>query len=244
MFFGEAVWKGKQAGALGGLRFPAGDRFRGAVQLRGLPSAFTGRKYGEYGFAAGFGYRSDDRSLSGSWTEDVALLPIPGQDPRRLQVKSTVLLSWTVSEQWLLESRLASRYRNYEDSRTDFRADVTWVQGTWTVKGRLNGLYSGGFGALTYLEGGWKPPGGSGWLRLTLFSIPDWQARIYAYERDAPGNFTVPAYYGTGFSVMAYGGWKFRIRRTKVKLYLRGSYLWKKEKPGQAGLKVQLMAER
>ena len=244
MFFGEAVWKGKQAGALGGLRFPAGDRFRGAVQLRGLPSAFTGRKYGEYGFAAGFGYRSDDRSLSGSWTEDVALLPIPGQDPRRLQVKSTVLLSWTVSEQWLLESRLASRYRNYEDSRTDFRADVTWVQGTWTVKGRLNGLYSGGFGALTYLEGGWKPPGGSGWLRLTLFSIPDWQARIYAYERDAPGNFTVPAYYGTGFSLMAYVGWKFRIRRTKVKLYLRGSYLWKKEKPGQAGLKVQLMAER
>lgn len=242
--FGEAVWKGKGLGALGGVRFPAGERFRGAVQLRGLPSTFTGRKYGEYALAAGLGYRSDDRSLTGSWTEDLALLPIPGQDPRRMQVKSILIASWTISENWLLESRLTSRYRSYEDSRTDFRADATWTRGVWTVKGRMNGLYSGGFGALTYLEGGWKPPGGFGWLRLTLFSIPSWQARIYAYERDAPGNFTAPAYHGLGFSVMAYGGWKFRLGKTRVKLYLRGSYLWKKEKPGQAGLKFQLVADR
>ena len=242
--FGEAVWKGKGPGALGGVRFPAGERFRGAVQLRGLPSTFTGRKYGEYALAAGLGYRSDDRSLTGSWTEDLALLPIPGQDPRRMQVKSILTVSWTVSENWLLESRLTSRYRSYEDGRTDLRADATWTRDVWTVKGRMNGLYSGGFGALTYLEGGWKPPGGFGWLRLTLFFIPSWQARIYAYERDAPGNFTAPAYYGTGFSVMAYGGWKFRLGKTRVKLYLRGSYLWKKEKPGQAGLKFQLVADR
>ena len=121
---------------------------------------------------------------------------------------------------------------------------MTWTRGTWVLKGRLNGLYSGGLGALTYLEGGWKPPGGAGWLRLTLFSIPSWQARIYADERDAPGNFTVPAYYGTGCSVMAYGGWKFRWGKTRIKLYLRGSYVLKKEKPGQAGLKFQLMADR
>ena len=242
--FGEAAWRGNRPAALGGLRFPVGERFRGAVQLRGLPSAFTGRKYGEYGLAAGIGYRSDDRTLTGSWTGDLALLPIPSQDPRRVQVKSTLIASWTVSQRWLLESRLTSRYRSYEDSRTDLRADVTWTEDVWTVKGRLNGLYSGGFGALTYLEGGWKPPGGFGWLRLTLFSIPSWQARIYAYERDAPGNFTVPAYYGTGFSAMAYGGWKFRIRKVRVKLYLRGSYLWRKEKPGQAGLKFQLVADR
>lgn len=242
--FGEAVLKKKRAGAVGGLRFPVGEHFRGAILLRGLPSTFTGKKYGEYGLAVGAGYRSDDRSLSGSWTGDAALLPIPEKDPRRLQVKSTALLAWTVSEAWLVESRLVFRYRSYEDSRTDWRVDATWTRDVWTVKGRLNGLYSGRFGTLAYLEGGWKPPGGVGWLRLTVFSIPTWQARIYAYERDAPGNFSVPAYYGTGLSLMAYGGWKFRIRKTRIRLYLRGSCLWRKEKPGQAGLKLQLMADR
>ena len=82
------------------------------------------------------------------------------------------------------------------------------------------------------------------WLRFTAFDTPSWQARIYAYERDAPGNFTVPTYYGTGFSAMAYAGWKKRFRKTSLKLYLRGSYRWQKEKPGQAGLKLQLMADR
>ena len=43
---------------------------------------------------------------------------------------------------------------------------------------------------------------------------------------------------------MAYLGWKKRFRKMTVKLYLRGSYRWQKEKPGQAGLKFQLQADR
>ena len=37
---------------------------------------------------------------------------------------------------------------------------------------------------------------------------------------------------------------KKRFRKTTLKLYLRGSYRWQKEKPGQAGLKLQLQADR
>ncbi len=242
--FGEAAWSGKGFAGLAGGLFPIGEHWKTAFQLRAVPTAFSGKKNGEYGLASGLSYLSDDRSFKASLAIDTALLPKPESDTGRKQVKSTGLASWTISENWLLESRLVFRWRNYEDERADLRADVTWNRGAWTVKTRLNGVHDGGFGLLGYLEGGWKPPGGFGWIRFTAFSTPAWQSRIYVYERDAPGNFTSPAYYGTGFSVMAYAGWKKRFRKTSVKLYLRGSYRLQKEKPGVAGLKLQLQADR
>jgi len=242
--FGEAAWNWKAPAGLAGTLFPLGEQMKGALQLRAIPRAYSGKKNGEYGAAAGWAFLSEDRAFQASVTVDGALLPVPDKDTGRTQVKSTGLLKWQLSGHWLLESRFVYRYRSYEDDRADVRVDATWTRGVWTLKTRLNGVHDGHFGVLGYLEGGWKPPGGSGWLRLTLFSIPDWQARIYSYERDAPGNFTVPAYYGTGFSVMAYAGWKWRLRRTTLKLYLRGSYLYSTKKPGQAGLKLQLMADR
>jgi len=242
--FGEAAWGGNAAAGVAGALFPLGAHGRGALQLRAVPSAYSGKKNGEYGAAAGLSYLSDSRAFKTSLTVDASLLPKPGVDTDRRQVKSTGLLSWTVTDRWLLESRLVYRYRSYDSNRADVRADATWNRGVWTLKGRLNGVHDGGFGLLGYLEGGWKPPDGAVWLRLTGFSTSGWQSRIYTYERDAPGNFSAPAYYGTGFSALAYAGWKKRFRKTTFKLYLRGSYKWQKEKPGQAGLKLQLQADR
>ena len=243
-FFGEAAWKyGKAVSGLGGALFPLGDRCRGAIQVRGIPSAYAGKKYGEYAAAAGLRYQSDDRNRTVSLTLDAALLPIPRKDPRRMQVKSVGTISWTIAERWLWNPRISLRWRNYEAARTDIRSDLSWTSGPWTVKNRINALVSGGWGWLTYVEGGWKPPGGSAWLRAVLFHTPSWQTRIYCYEHDAPGNFTVPALYGTGISISAFGGMKKRWKRLNVKLYLRGSCLLKTDKPGQAGLKVQLMAD-
>ena len=243
-FFGEAAWGRKTLAGLTGILFPLGEHWKGALQVRAVPSAYTGKKNGEYGAAGGVSYLTDSRAFKASLTVDAALLPKPQTDTGRKQAKSTGLLSWAVSENWLLESRLVYRWRNYESNRSDVRMDATWSRGTWTVKGRLNGVLDGGYGLLGYLEGGWKPPGGLAWIRLTAFSTAGWQSRIYVYERDAPGNFTAPAYYGTGFAAMAYVGWKKRFRKTTFKLYLRGSYRWQKEKPGQAGLKLQLQADR
>ncbi len=243
-FFGEAAWGGKTPAGLAGTLFPLGEHGKGALQLRAIPSAYAGKKNGEYGAAAGISYLSDSRAFKASLTIDSALLPKPATDTGRKQAKSTGLLSWTVTENWLLESRLVYRWRNYESNRADIRADATWSRDVWAVKGRLNGVHDGGFGFLGYLEGGWKPPGGFAWIRLTAHVTSGWQSRIYVYERDAPGNFTAPAYYGTGFSAMAYAGWKKRFRRLSLKLYLRGSYRWQKEKPGVAGLKLQLQADR
>ena len=243
-FFGEAAWGGKEPAGLAGSLFPLGEHWKGALQFRAVPSAYSGKKNGEYGAAAGVAFQSDNRAFKASLTVDASLLPKPATDTGRKQAKSTGLLSWTAAENWLFESRLVYRWRNYESSRADIRADATWSRGVWTVKGRLNGVHDGGFGLLGYLEGGWKPPDGLAWIRLTAHTTAGWQSRIYVYERDAPGNFTAPAYYGTGFSAMAYGGWKKRFRKTTFKLYLRGSYRWQKEKPGVAGLKLQLQADR
>ena len=242
--FGEAAWSGKGFAGLAGVLLPLGEHWKTALRLHAVPTAFSGKKNGEYGLAAGLSYLSDSRAVKASLTVDAALLPKPETDTGRKQVKSTGLASWTPRENWLLESRLVFRWRNYEDNRADVRADATWSRGVWTVKTRLNGVHDGGFGLLGYLEGGWKPPGGFGWIRLTAYSTSAWQSRIYVYERDAPGNFTAPAYYGTGFSVMAYAGWKKRVGKTTFKLYLRGSFQWRKEKPGGAGLKFQLQADR
>ena len=242
--FGEAAWGGNTPAGLVGSLFPLGGHWRGALQLRAIPTAYSGKKNGEYGAAAGLSFLSDNRAVKASLTVDASLLPKPATDTGRKQVKSTGLFSWTFTEDWLLESRLVYRWRTYDSNRADLRADVTWSRGAWTAKSRLNGVHDGGFGLLGYLEGGWKPPDWTVWTRLTAFCTPSWQARIYSYERDAPSNFTVPAYYGTGFSAMVYAGWKKRFRKTVLKLYLRGSYRWQKEKPGQTGLKLQLMADR
>ena len=242
--FGEAAWSGKTLAGLAGSLLPLGEHWKGGLQVRAVPSAYSGKKNGEYGAAAGVAFQSDNRTFKASLTVDAALLPKPATDTGRKQAKSTGLLSWTATENWLLESRLVYRWRNYESSRADIRADATWKRGVWTVKGRLNGVHDGGFGLLSYLEGGWRPPDGLVWIRFTAFSTTGWQSRIYVYERDAPGNFTTPAYYGSGFSAMAYVGWKKRFRKMTVKLYLRGSYRRQKEKPGVAGLKLQLQAER
>ena len=43
--------------------------------------------------------------------------------------------------------------------------------------------------------------------------MQEWSARIYCYERDAPGTFSVPAYNGRGVAVSAVGSCKLRLGR-------------------------------
>lgn len=62
-------------------------------------------------------------------------------------------------------------------------------------------------GFLLYQDFAWKPT--FKWrftARYAIFDAPDYDARIYAYENDVLGFFSIPAYYRTGsrFYVMAY----------------------------------------
>ena len=66
---------------------------------------------------------------------------------------------------------------------------------------------------LSYLEGGYKGSKTAIYLRATGFYTEAWAARIYCYERDAPGTFSVPAYNGRGLAVSLVAGHKVHIGR-------------------------------
>ena len=117
---------------------------------------------------------------------------------------------------------------------------MTYDSGTFAATLRMNVVKCVDWSLLSYAETSLKNANGALFLRLGFFHADDWEDRIYAYERDAPGSFNVPAYYGRGVWTAITLRWRF-FRWGKV--YLRAaatSYaLMKEEKPGKAELKLQ-----
>lgn len=65
------------------------------------------------------------------------------------------------------------------------------------------------------------------YIRGTIFNAPNWADRIYCYERDLPGSFSVPAFYGSGGSLSSLIGLKSSgIRRFRFSLYLKCSFIY------------------
>ena len=111
--------------------------------------------------------------------------------------------------------KISTRYRpqaEKENLRTDIRFDLDGSWGELQAHLRVNALRCVSWGWLGYAEAGWKGDA-SLWLRATIFDIGSWADRIYVYERDVPGSFNVPAYYGRGYALSLYAGWKeLRVR--------------------------------
>lgn len=210
------------------------DSWKWAAQARALPRRFTGKKYGEYGTALGLAYASrragNTASSTATLTVDASLLPIPGTDPRRIQIRIYSQWQWQITPFWLLDTRVTERYRNYESPRTSLRADLKFTSAPasasapytvsvspayWLLTARLEAVRCSMWGFLTYVEGGRKNESSALYLRITGFSIPVWDARIYCYERDAPGTFSVPSYNGRGIAFSAVGSLKLRPFRNR-----------------------------
>lgn len=114
-------------------------------------------------------------------------------------------------------------------SRLDLRADIKASRGKWSLNGRYNILWSRARAWLWYAEPGFKDENASLYLRFTLFCIDNWDDRIYVYERDAPGSFNVPAYYGRGYALSAVSALKIQGKKLRSKFNLRlslVSYKW------------------
>lgn len=165
------------------------------------------------------------------------------------QIKAMVAHSWQISPLFSLLFRASERIRSYgRKTKTDLRCDFRYSDGIFTVSARANCLKCAGIGLLGYMEGGLKAGKFNMWIRGGAFRIDNWDDRIYAYERDAPGNFSVPAYYGRGLWCALNGGVKLP---SGFKLYLRAGYVgypWlspgaEKKKPGRAELKIQINAD-
>ena len=244
------------------------DSWKWAAQARALPRRFTGKKYGEYGAALGLAYASrragNTAASTASMTVDASLLPIPGTDPRRIQIRIYSQWQWQITPSWLLDTRVTERYRNYESPRTSLRADLKFTSAPasasasvspayWLLTARLEAVRCSMWGFLTYVEGGRKNESSALYLRVTGFSIPVWDARIYCYERDAPGTFSVPAYNGRGIAFSAVGSLKLRpfrnlsqrhpLRFFSLKGNLRAACQLRTDRRPSYTLALQLLAD-
>lgn len=261
-YFGELAWDfaGESPGAVLGVVFPLGGDWKLSSAVHSYSSDFSSDYSGgmrswtktsdEHGIAIGL-------EKSGAFlTADLA---VKDGDRSKRQVRVLFKLPLQLTGTSVLSIRITERFRPYEEIlkyRTGARCDLDWSSSglsarygpadkpAWKIRGRIEGLLCRSLAGLTYLEGGRKTDRFSAYLRGTIFIADTWDDRIYSYERDAPGNFTVPAYYGRGWSLSAVAGCKFRFGKGKtLKLYFRASavaYSFMKEpKPSVSEAKIQ-----
>lgn len=238
---GEVAFRNGSFAGKSAIKASLGEYFRLAVQGRVIPVRYSGKKNGEYAVAAGLEF--NNRKVLASLTADASMLPLPYKDPDRFQLRIYARSLWNISDIWSLEGRVTERYRNYEAPRTAVRLHLSRLQGPWNANLRGEVVFCEKTGFLSYLESGYKGEVFTAWLRLTGFFIDRWPDRIYVYERDAPGSFTVPAYYGRGASISATGNIKHRFKYFTLKFYLRGAYTFKNGSKPAPVLNLQLMMD-
>ena len=236
--FSETVadWVSMKPSFVAGVESGVGERLTLASLVRYLPSS------NEHGLA--FSGEVRLKKHEGVFSTDLLYDPRQNDGARRIQFKGQCRWRWNMSESIWTELRLTERIRTWGNPfRTDARIDLHYSGESWLASLRFNVLACINTGLLGYAEAGYK----FGrllkiYFRQGLFRIDDWEDRIYVYERDAPGNFNVPAFYGRGLWSSIYLTSKFARWGS---MYLKASYIaypfmQEKKKPGKAELKLQL----
>ena len=246
--FAEACWepKSRAVAALGGAVFPVGGRGRIGFQARCYPRLFKGRYAGA---VRTWSKTSDEAGLTLSYgSGDLAIAADAASrlSKNQKQLKISITDVFSLSKTLILKLRAVGKNRNYgnEKVRTDLRADLCYSRTGLKLNGRVDWVHSAKNGLLAYLEAAFeKENKGVLWLRATVFDAVKWADRVYSYERDAPGSFLIPAYYGRGFALSAYLSAKLRFKgRKSLACYLRASYTgyWQKKKPSVPELRLAM----
>ena len=242
--FGEAAFAGAPA-VIAGAKWDPAYRVCAALLLRYYSPDYASTSAGaarsaskvrdEAGIAAG---------LQAKWfgsTFDLALHPerISGRKNNYEQFNSVLSASpefrkgaWTFSPvlKWTERMQLSPE----EDAcraawRHDLRCDLKAARGGLQGTARLNGVQVSGKrpGGLAYLEIGYRTASDtarlqwSAFARGTICETPGWASRIYAYERDVPGSFNVPAWYGSKYGVALVGSLTYARKRLRHRLNIR-----------------------
>lgn len=234
----------------GGAMVPVGDNWNVASSLRYIPDGYdmafcapvrtwSGKK-GEVGASSGVSFR--EMGL----TVDFGMRP--GRGDR--QWKALLYVPCKAGDNVSMVFRLQERLRNYGlKNRTDFRGDLNWKYGLCGTAFRLNVLKGRKMAGLLFVEEAYYGRIGAVFLRGSAFIADNWDDRIYCYERDAPGSFNVPAYYGRGYALSLVARMKWRFRSSAFKSYLRAGWSstpWsdpdmKNFRQSKAEVRVQLM---
>ena len=141
---------------------------------------------------------------------DVALKPSTGQS--RLKSLSTASLKPSWLPGWTLCPRLSVTWRETQQYplRCDLRLDAGKTIGDWQLRLRADAVSCRSLSRLYYAEAGRNTETFSCYARAAIFAVDRWDDRIYCYERDVPGYFNVPAYYGRGLSASVSGALTLR----------------------------------
>ena len=149
---------------------------------------------------------------------------------------------WTVGKALLKPSlKLSGKLKPQETSpfRGDIRADLSAGIGNCCLSTRYDAVFGKAFAWQWYLEGSRKTGKSAFYARAALFQVDNWDDRIYVYERDVPGAFNVPAYYGRGWSASLMASVKFGIK-SRHALHARLSAVqYFTDKPGKLEAKLQ-----
>lgn len=214
--FGELAWNGSPAALLGAVWSPVYGSKYGLLMSwqNGTPEAALG--LGLKGLDAVAMVSSKQVRVMTKYAPELSAGPFTITPALRLAAKRT--------DEWRLESR----------------GELKLAAGPWALNSRLDVVHCKALAWLANTEIGCCGERFNLWLRGTLFCIDNWADRIYVYERDAPGNFNVPAYYGRGWNASLTGSWKPSRRHA---LYLKLSYVeypWTTDaKPSKAEVKLQ-----
>ena len=248
-FFSELAYDfpNRRSNGIAGCVIHLNDNCKGAVLARYLEGkmhsvtgslSFVSKKREHLKGKSGFG--SSVARHKGSLSLDAEYLPKKKTGENRVPMQYGLFARhfFQASQTFSLEMRAVEKIRTHQKSgfRTDLRIDAKYSNGNWLANARANSVLGRKEGLLSYVEGGHKGKAMSVYVRGCLYRIDDWDDRIYVYERDAPGTFNVPAYYGRGFSISVFAGFKAVLGKVRSSFYLRSSL---KNKPGAAELKIQ-----
>lgn len=157
--------------------------------------------------------------------------------PARLRLLATSTLS--PGRGLSLSFRLCETRKPSGPMKHELRADLSGGSAPWGYALRSDLAYCRAFAQFYYAETSFKAEKLAVYARLTGFRIRNWDDRIYVYERNAPGSFSVPAYYGTGIAASIYASMKLK----HAKFYLRTEYQKSDRNAGKFGLSVSCTIE-
>lgn len=214
--YGEVAWNGALQAVAGVMWVPSyGNKIAALGRyVEGVPELIAGAGTRSLDAVAAISSRQF-RSMA-RWSPALSLGPLAFTPSLRLAARC--------SESWRLEGR--------------GELGLTW--NGWLLHSRLDIVHSNGTSWLINAEAGRTEGKLKAYFRWTLFRVEDWANRIYVYERDAPGSFNVPAYYGKGWSLSLAGSWRPSRRHA---FYFRASYIaypWMDApKPSRTEVKLQ-----
>ena len=235
------VLRRSRAAAVGGVRWAPAYKLQFAALARYYPAGF----YSPYSGAPRSASKVSDEtgvSLGAQWrwaelTLDAARHPEKGTSQYRVLVSSVPEFSLFGGTLWPA-LRWTEKYRpsDREPWRHEIRADIKYTHGIWSATFRGHLVRCKELGALGYAELGAVGLQYSAYVRLASFRADNWADRIYCYERDLPGAFSVPAFSGHGWSVSATAGLKIR----RQKLSLKSSFLRRAYKSSQESIEIKI----